>query len=172
MNFKIPNQHFKSDNISAKSRILYNQGFSYFRILIFHLLCILCYSEFTDEPFTNFITWNYKLNIQKQCVYWLFGRRTILSLLLSLFYSWVVLIIAASQLLEDFDAVIFHDPTWYKPWSNRSFLVPGKRSPHQRYIFLNKEPPGYHTYLKKWDESAGFFNWTISPFHTNGTRTS
>jgi len=64
--------------------------------------------------------------------------------------------------IEDFDAVIFHDPTWYNPWSNRSLLVPGKRSPHQRYIFLNKEPPGYHTYLKKWDESAGFFNWTIS----------
>lgn len=59
--------------------------------------------------------------------------------------------------VEDYDAVIFHDPTWY----NRS-LVPVKRSPKQRYIFLNMEAPGLHSYLKKWDESSSFFNWTFT----------
>ncbi len=59
--------------------------------------------------------------------------------------------------VEDFEAVIFHDPTW----TNRS-LAPPKRTSQQRYIFLNMEPPGFHSYLKKWNESSSFFNWTLT----------
>jgi len=59
--------------------------------------------------------------------------------------------------VQDFDAVVFHDP----------FLsglkdVPAKRSPHQRYIFWTQEPPSYHTFLNLWNDAAGFFNWTMT----------
>ena len=42
---------------------------------------------------------------------------------------------------EQFDAIVFHDPTWNDYKENR----PSKRSPHQRYIFFAKEvPSGSH----------------------------
>jgi len=59
--------------------------------------------------------------------------------------------------VEDFDAVVFNDPNWF----NLS-QVPGKRSPHQRYVFWTIEPPGLFSYLKLWDDSANFFNWTLT----------
>jgi len=58
---------------------------------------------------------------------------------------------------EDYDAVIFFDPTWADVSQK-----PAKRSPHQHYVWLTYEAPGYHTYISKWNESSGFFNWTIS----------
>jgi len=59
--------------------------------------------------------------------------------------------------VEEFDAVVFLDPFWF----NLS-QVPAKRSPHQRYIFWTIEPPGLRSYLKLWDDSANFFNWTMT----------
>ena len=58
---------------------------------------------------------------------------------------------------EDFDAIVFHDPTWY----NRT-KRPAKRSPQQRYIFWNQEAPEYHSRVQDWDKLAHFFNWTMT----------
>lgn len=56
----------------------------------------------------------------------------------------------------DFDAVVFHDPTW-----GRDFEVPTRRSPHQRYVFWSQESPAFRVdnQLGKLD---GFFNWTMT----------
>ena len=59
--------------------------------------------------------------------------------------------------VEDFDAVVFHDPTWY----DRS-KIPSKRSPNQRYVWWNQEAPGLYSYVKEWNQVAGFFNWTMT----------
>jgi len=59
--------------------------------------------------------------------------------------------------VEDFDAVVIHDPTWY----DRS-KIPAKRSPNQRYVWWNQEAPGYHSYIDEWNKVAGFFNWTMT----------
>jgi len=56
--------------------------------------------------------------------------------------------------VEDFDAIVFHDAFWNDP--------PVRRSPHQRYIFYAFEAPGWHSHLQRWDETANFFNWTMS----------
>jgi len=56
--------------------------------------------------------------------------------------------------VEEYDAIFFHDPTWF------NMSLPAKRSPHQLYVWFNWEPPGFHSYLKKWDQSASIFNLT------------
>lgn len=56
--------------------------------------------------------------------------------------------------VEEYDAIFFHDPTWF------NMSLPAKRSPHQLYVWFNWEPPAFHSYLKKWDQSASIFNLT------------
>ena len=59
--------------------------------------------------------------------------------------------------VEDFDAVVFHEPYWH----GRNDL-PTKRSPHQRYVYWTIEAPGLHSYVGKWQELPDFFNWTMT----------
>jgi len=59
--------------------------------------------------------------------------------------------------VEDFDAVVFHDPYW----DGRSH-VPAKRSPHQRYVYWTIEAPGNWVSVEKLAESSDFFNWTMT----------
>jgi len=59
--------------------------------------------------------------------------------------------------VEDFDAIVFHDPFWVG-----IDQIPTKRSPHQRYIYWTIEAPGSSTFMAKWEEASEFFNWTMT----------
>jgi len=59
---------------------------------------------------------------------------------------------------EQFDAIVFHDPTWNDYKENR----PSKRSPHQRYVYWNQESPSVHSRPNQWDDLNGFFNLTMT----------
>ncbi|XP_015588972.1 alpha-(1,3)-fucosyltransferase C isoform X1 [Cephus cinctus] len=59
------------------------------------------------------------------------------------------------QPVENFDAILFHGPELnYKD-------LPKKRSPHQRYIFMNSETQIYHP-IPNHPTFNNFFNWTIT----------
>ena len=58
--------------------------------------------------------------------------------------------------VETYDAIVFHLRSWTLT------DIPIKRSPHQRYVFLNMESPAWRM-LSTWKEiPAGFFNWTMT----------
>ena len=57
---------------------------------------------------------------------------------------------------EDFDAVLFHEPSW--PYKH----IPPKRSPHQLYVFWTMEPPTRQRPTLKWKKFNKFFNWTMT----------
>ena len=59
---------------------------------------------------------------------------------------------------EEYDAIIFHDPTW----PDKTNSVPVKRSYHQRYIFYTRESPGFHRDVTGYNHLKGFFNWTMT----------
>ena len=59
---------------------------------------------------------------------------------------------------EEFDAIVFHDPTWYDHINDR----PSKRSIHQRYVYWNQESPSVHSRPNQWDDLNGFFNLTMT----------
>lgn len=59
---------------------------------------------------------------------------------------------------DQFDAVVFHDPTWWD-YQNRR---PASRSPHQLYVYWNQESPSIHSRPDEWDKLAGFFNRTMT----------
>lgn len=62
--------------------------------------------------------------------------------------------------IEEFDALMFHIPQ--PNWFMHVDVLPRKRNPHQRYIFVNLENPIY--YIDKRTQYAldGFFNWTMT----------
>ena len=59
--------------------------------------------------------------------------------------------------VEDYDALLFYDTLWAD--ANQ---VPAKRSPHQYYIWHNREAPGYHAPVRKWNALNSVFNWTVT----------
>lgn len=59
--------------------------------------------------------------------------------------------------VEDFDAVVIHDPMW-----PRKHERPAKRSPHQRYVFWTQESPGFHRHMSAWQGLKDYFNWTMT----------
>lgn len=61
--------------------------------------------------------------------------------------------------IDEFDAIMFFIPTASR---HSKEIVPEKRSPHQRYIFMNLETPVHFKGRQTQYVFNNFYNWTIS----------
>ncbi len=59
--------------------------------------------------------------------------------------------------MDNFDAIIFHDPTW---WDKTN--IPPIRSSNQRYVLWVREAPGTLRSVTAWSEMKNFYNWTMT----------